>query len=114
MSYAEQTLNNLVASVRRSLAEAIEQERNVGDYESALQRENEQGALDALLHFATLVGFSVDEEAFCECDQDCLKKACPKTGEMRKKCDCIECGSRREEVALAAFKTVVVVREVRP
>ena len=109
MSYAEQTLNNLIASVRKSLAEAIEEERNVGSYESALQREFEQGALDALTHYAVLAGFSVNEEqeTFCECDQNCLKKQCKMTGLMVKHCTCTECGFRREEVAKVAGQITV-------
>jgi hypothetical protein len=62
MNYAEQTLHALIANVRHSLAEAIEEERNVGSYESALQREYEQGSLDMLVHFAGLLGLSVEEE----------------------------------------------------
>lgn len=106
MNYAEQTLHALIANVRHSLAEAIEEERNVGSYESALQREYEQGSLDMLIHFAGLLGLSVEEEdakeEFCECDQNCLKKQCKSSGRMVKDCICLDCLTRQEEVARIA------------
>lgn len=109
-TYAEQALNDLITSVRKTLADAIQADLSEGSYEAALQRENEQGALDVLLHYADLAGFSVQEEAFCECEQNCLKKQCLMTGLMIKHCPCVHCVARKDEVALAAFKTITVTR----